>query len=230
MIRGSPAGLQLRLHLICIRWLGARTKRSLISCSTSAGLEVFGEWNRCNSYLNSSNSRICWKRCTSTISLTAFVGDGLKMAFTRLNQPTSSNSKVPSALLKQNQSGRHMLKANTSSLPVQAKILTADKLIQRHWPCDPIYMLCEQEEETAVHLCLKCPFTLQPPSLEVQNIEEWGVAALKNNSKENQKSCAGIFMYISWNIWKERNRRIFEGKSISPQAVLHLAKEEMMLR
>ena len=36
--------------------------------------------------------------------------------------------------------------------------LTADKLALRHWPCNPICPLCDQDAETAVHLCIHCPF------------------------------------------------------------------------
>jgi exonuclease III len=43
-------------------------------------------------------------------------------------------------------------------LLVQCKILTADKLLARGWPCQPNCSLCDQEEETAEHLCLRCVF------------------------------------------------------------------------
>lgn len=46
-------------------------------------------------------------------------------------------------------------------LSLQSKILTADKLLLRNWPCNPICALCQQEEETAKHLCILCPFALQ---------------------------------------------------------------------
>jgi len=41
-------------------------------------------------------------------------------------------------------------------LLLQSKILTADKLLLRNWPCNPICSFCDQELETAVHLCLSC--------------------------------------------------------------------------
>ena len=41
-------------------------------------------------------------------------------------------------------------------LLLQAKILTADKLLIRNWPCNPTYSLCDQENETALHLCFNC--------------------------------------------------------------------------
>jgi hypothetical protein len=37
-------------------------------------------------------------------------------------------------------------------------------------------------------------------------------------------------IYTAWNIWKERNRRIFEAKTATPRRVFQLIKDEMALR
>jgi hypothetical protein len=37
-------------------------------------------------------------------------------------------------------------------------------------------------------------------------------------------------MYTTWNIWKERNRRIFNGRFATLITVFQLFKEEMKLR
>ena len=37
-------------------------------------------------------------------------------------------------------------------------------------------------------------------------------------------------MYTVWNLWKERNRRIFEGKEADPVTVFQFIREEMGLR
>jgi hypothetical protein len=39
-----------------------------------------------------------------------------------------------------------------------------------------------------------------------------------------------LLIYAVWNLWKERNRRIFDHRSASPSAVLTLIKEEISLR
>ena len=44
-------------------------------------------------------------------------------------------------------------------LLVQEKILTVDKLQERHWPRNTVCTLCQQAPETAQHLCLHCPYS-----------------------------------------------------------------------
>jgi hypothetical protein len=58
-------------------------------------------------------------------------------------------------------------------LLVQRKILTADKLIARNRPCDPMCSLCDQEQETAEHLCLHCVFAQEVWLLVHQWTDGW---------------------------------------------------------
>jgi hypothetical protein len=46
-------------------------------------------------------------------------------------------------------------------LLLQCKLLTADRLLSRNWPCDPICILCDQAFEMAEHLCLHCVYARQ---------------------------------------------------------------------
>ncbi|PVH31679.1 hypothetical protein PAHAL_9G208900 [Panicum hallii] len=82
-------------------------------------------------------------------------------------------------------------------LLVQQKILTADKLIARNWPCDPVCPLCDQEQQTAEHLCLHCVFArevwmlvsgwsnglVQAPN-PGSTLEEWWNTSMQGQSKE----------------------------------------------
>jgi len=45
--------------------------------------------------------------------------------------------------------------------------------------------------------------------------------------KGRRKTFDGIMIYFWWNVWKERNRRIFQNKSLQPRQVALLCKEEV---
>jgi len=128
-------------------------------------------------------------------------------------------------------------------LLVQSKILTADKLIKRAWPCDPNCPLCDQEPETAAHLCLHCVFAqevwfliqgwsngvVKTPERGV-DIEAWWMSSLQLIPQEQRRHVAALLMYTAWNIWKERNRSVFEGRSMTAPLVFGCILEELGLR
>jgi hypothetical protein len=45
--------------------------------------------------------------------------------------------------------------------------------------------------------------------------------------KPHRRSFDGIMIYFWYNIWKERNRRTFQNKSLQPSEVVLLCKEEI---
>jgi hypothetical protein len=51
---------------------------------------------------------------------------------------------------------------------------------------------------------------LEVPSRSVQ-LEGWWNAAVSGKSKRRHE--AALLIYTAWNLWKERNRRVFEGVS-----------------
>ena len=120
------------------------------------------------------------------------------------------------------------------------KILTANNLIKRQWPNDPICKLRGIEPETPTHLCKDCIFTkhvwtylktwLGLSVLDTVNMNGplhnfWRKCRLKVANTLRRKF-DGLFIYFWWNIWKERNRRIFQNKSLQPREVAFLCKEE----
>lgn len=127
-------------------------------------------------------------------------------------------------------------------LLVQCKILTADKLQIRNWPCDPMCVLCDQVEETAVHLCWHCAYAKEVWVLvarwtdnlvsvpgDEDDLQQWWNDSMSRASKHDRRRVSSILIYTAWNIWKERNRRIFQNVSTTPDVVLGLIKEEMKI-
>jgi hypothetical protein len=58
----------------------------------------------------------------------------------------------------------------------------------------------------------------------------WWNSATKSKPKDTRSRIISIMIYTVWNLWKERNRQILEGKSTSPSQVLNFIREEAQLR
>ena len=127
-------------------------------------------------------------------------------------------------------------------LLLQNKILTADNLIIRNWPCNEVCTFCDQELETATHLScyfareawLKVSewtgFSSTPISLDEVFFADWWHKTLAAVTGRQRRNVAAIIMYTVWNLWKERNRRIFDAKTGTPGLVLGFIKEDVALR
>ena len=61
-------------------------------------------------------------------------------------------------------------------------------------------------------------------------ISDWWEKELVQLSKKARRVKAALMIYTAWNVWKERNRRVFDQKSITPSEVLQLIKNEIMER
>jgi hypothetical protein len=121
------------------------------------------------------------------------------------------------------------------------KILTANNLLRRNWSNDPICKLCDTKPETPLHLCKDCQYSKQVWSflkqwLDLSVIDTVPVTGSLHGywrrcrakvEKEQKKKFDGITIYFWWNIWKERNRRIFQQKSLQPCQVALLCKDDI---
>nr|TKW29634.1 hypothetical protein SEVIR_3G408950v2 [Setaria viridis] len=146
------------------------------------------------------------------------------------------------APFKLNMYGKHTQKESTG-FSHGCCLLTADKLMARNWPCNPVCPLCNNEAETATHMCLHCPFALlvwskvaiwtmgliSVPTAD-SNLQEWWANSITMVPKAKKRTVAAMLIYTTWNLWKERNRRIFEGVRCSLLQVFSLIKEEVALR
>ena len=98
-------------------------------------------------------------------------------------------------------------------------------------------MLCLQAPETAAQLCKDCPFAVAAwnhikslsgeattTTLTLPNpggVSDWWDGMLSVESKESRPR------HTIWNLWKERNRRIFNGTRLSHLEVAPLAFEDI---
>lgn len=57
--------------------------------------------------------------------------------------------------------------------------------------------------------------------------DAWWEGALKDIDNPQRRRCSGVFIYIMWNAWKERNRHIFNGMILAYMEVAHLTFEEI---
>jgi zinc-binding in reverse transcriptase len=97
---------------------------------------------------------------------------------------------------------------------------TADNLLWKGWSASPACTLCTSNEpESVIHLFHSCTFTSQlsgrmrlttqqPP---VMMTETW-ITALATNTQL-------LWLAMSWEVWKERNTRIFQNQQRQPRMI-----------
>ncbi|KAJ1276395.1 hypothetical protein BS78_05G211800 [Paspalum vaginatum] len=83
-----------------------------------------------------------------------------------------------------------------------------------------------------LHLCLHCPFARavwdQADPARSPNIMDWWEPAFSSLPKSPKRDFNGIVIYTLWNIWKERNRRIFENSALTPLQIALRTKEDVL--
>jgi hypothetical protein len=97
--------------------------------------------------------------------------------------------------------------------------------------------------ETGPHLCLHCPFAravwrqilvweglsllAQADPTHFSSIKVWWEATSSPLPKNQKRDFNGLMIYTLWNIWKERNRRIFENSALTPIQLALKIKEDV---
>jgi hypothetical protein len=128
-------------------------------------------------------------------------------------------------------------------LLLQNRIWTADRLQARGWQnCDRC-TLCNQTLETAEHLFINCRYTariwdtikdwvgiplIQPANWVGLSIDSWW-NLLAGGDTPCRKAVSSLTLLITWEIWNERNARIFRNKHAPTQVVIEKIKTEARL-
>ncbi|RCV45414.1 hypothetical protein SETIT_9G452100v2 [Setaria italica] len=58
----------------------------------------------------------------------------------------------------------------------------------------------------------------------------WWTNSISVVTKDKNRMVAALLIYTIWNLWKERNRKIFEGARCSPLKVFNFIRKEVALR
>jgi hypothetical protein len=92
--------------------------------------------------------------------------------------------------------------------------------------------LCDQESESITHLLIACPYTREvwfttlsrwgwgwggrSPHGAENCLPDWWEAARRKLYKQERRAFDSLVILVSWNIWLERNARIFSRRHASP--------------
>lgn len=99
--------------------------------------------------------------------------------------------------------------------------------------------MCNQAPETIEHLLMHCPIAREVwwqalSHIQMQtrfNMSEATIINARNNlraalRKSQRKGIDTLFMLISWQLWNERNGRVFRNEASTMQALLQKIKDE----
>ncbi|XP_071681789.1 uncharacterized protein [Lolium perenne] len=123
------------------------------------------------------------------------------------------------------------------------RILTADVLQRRGWENNYFCPLCFRNLETPWHLLTECAWArrvwsalatcsnlpaLQPASWEgTTTLSEW--LCLLGTTVDKRKGVQSLILLAAWEIWQERNRRIFQKEELSVEALIVRIRDEAAL-
>lgn len=127
-------------------------------------------------------------------------------------------------------------------LLVQHRLPTADVLSIRHMPNNHWCPLCTNNPETGLHLFLECAYTKRVWSAianwardtnlvptqwtALGSILDWWMEIRLIEQASNRKGQETLIILTFWQIWKERNIRIFQHQRNEVPGMVAVIKEE----
>lgn len=127
-------------------------------------------------------------------------------------------------------------------LLLQNRIWTAARLQLRGWPNDYFCQLCIRNLETAAHLFMECCVVrniwervaiwtgatcLAPANwIQTESLQDWILHMVSGLPTSTRKALKSLIMLVIWEIWKERNNRVFRKSSRSVQQLVSTIQDE----
>jgi hypothetical protein len=126
---------------------------------------------------------------------------------------------------------------------INNKCWTADRLKKGGLDHPENCVLCDQEDETVQHILSNCVFTRQfwhsiltpigltsvGPKRRDSDFAEWWRKASSRIPKSKRKGFNSMVILGAWNIWKQRNRCVFDGARPCLSTLEDGFKDEMRL-
>jgi hypothetical protein len=128
-------------------------------------------------------------------------------------------------------------------LALQNRLWTADRLQKRGWPNCGLCPFCKHVMESTNHLFIHCRFSIRiyellkewigihgiyPRQWAGLNINEWW-NLLTTGPTPQRKDLATLMLLTVWELWNERNARVFHNKSSPSFVVLDRIKKDTRL-
>jgi hypothetical protein len=124
-------------------------------------------------------------------------------------------------------------------LALHERLWTNERRMRHGLQADAACSLCDQLAETVDHLLCACVYTREvwsrllfsmgsptdPPQHD-STLCAWWLAGREALLQGLSKSFDSLVLLVVWNIWKERNRRVFDSKALTPTQLLHRIREE----
>lgn len=133
--------------------------------------------------------------------------------------------------------------------PLKVKIFLRLSFLRRHWTADrrrrhglDANLNCtlrDQEPESSDHLFIFCSFTRQvwwvildalhaplPASSADLSLQNWWRLLRRNWSGVNKKGFDTLFALVTWEIWKERNARVFRQASLTATQLAVIIRQQ----
>ena len=96
---------------------------------------------------------------------------------------------------------------------------------------DPICTMCGEEVETLEHMLLKCskvkdiwklaPIHWDGSEHRSDKFKEWWTVVSEARCRIQGKAHIGLTAYILWQIWKNRNNKVFNNKDMDPTTIVN---------